>query len=479
MTDHRASDPSAGDSHVGASTIHGQGSKTTPPDVAGQVGLAQDLAGRRGLTDVEVYAKRGRSRLFDLEQRPEGDRVVVVAQQVRDRWEQGWAMRYGGKRGWGFTTGSGAPPSDPPLTKPHSGRLLLPQTPGPRRPEPELEPLISETRAQRGIGGLSEALPPVAIGRRLKLQDGQATSGLANNHGLAVDWWHRTGLVSLEEWLPGGAVLRLHAVAQDAATALAEAVERWPQVVAQAQRVRWVPPPAARRQVEEESLATAGGAEPASEARPASPDADRSRRSSLVLAPEAAASLVSTALHGWSAEARDDGVASPVVQICDAPDWPAGPMSSPVDGQGQPLTRRTVVHDGRLVAILADAEATVVRRGWRDLPSPGYQQPVVLPGSAGVEELIAGIEDGWWLPARVEVPVTVSGPHPLVFLGRPIRHGRIQSGAQPQLVSLDVRPGDFCQSIRELADEICFQPARSGILGLPAVRAEGVRVKEC
>lgn len=447
-----------------------------PPQPVDLLGLARGLAESRKLSDVEVYAKRGRSRLFALEQRPEGDRVATVAQQVRDRWETGWAMRYGGKRGWGFTAGSGDPPTDPPLVQPRGGRLLLPQTPGPQQAQPDLVPLISETRSQRGIGGLSAALPPVAIDRRLELQDGEATSRLANNHGLVVDWSHRTGLVSLEEWLPGGAVLRLHVVAQDAAAALAIAAGRWPQVVALAQRVRWLPPGPPR----------AGGEGAAAEGDEGEADTDAStavespaQRSSLVLGPEAAASLVGSAFETWRHESRESAVASPVVQLCDAPDWLSGPLTSAVDGQGQPLERRAVVHDGRLVATLADAEAAVVRRGWRDLPAPGYQQPVVLPGAAGIDELVAGTDEGWWLPARIEVPAAVSGPRPLVFLGRPIRHGKVATSAPPQLVALDIRVVDFCRSIRELADEILFQPSPSGVVGLPAMRVEGVKVREC
>lgn len=432
------------------------------------VALVQALAGRRGLIDAEVYAKSGRSRAFEIELRPEGDRVVSTAQRVGDRRECGWAMRYGAKRGWGFTSGSGAPPADPPLVRPRGGRLLLPQTPGPERPEGEPSPLISETRAQRGVTGLVDVLPPVAIARRLSLQDGAATSRLANNHGLSVDWQHRTGLVTLEEWLPGGATLRLYAVAEHADAALESAVESWPEVVTQAQGVRWVPPPGGGTEI------PATGA-----AAPAEVERNESRRSSLILSPQAAAPLVGSALRLWRADGREATVASPVVQLCDAPDWPAGPLSAPVDGQGQALERRAVVHDGRLVATLADPETAVVRRGWRDLPQPGYQQPVLLPGAAGVDELIAGIDDGWWLPAPVEVPAAVSGSRPLVFLGRRIRRGAIDRSAPPRLLIVDVRPADFCRSIRELAGEIHFQPSSSGVLGLPAMRVVGVRVREC
>lgn len=436
--------------------------------------LANRLAQRRRLADAEIYSKRGRSRMFAIEWRPRDSASDQVAHQVRDRHEVGWAIRYGNKRGWGFTAGSGEVPPDPALSPPQSGRLLLPQTPG---PEPRTETqtaLASETQALRGLKSIGDALPAPVIARRLELQDGEAVSVLANNHGVSTWWPHRTGLVSLEEWLPGGAVLRLHAVDRDAVGALEIAARDWPRIVSLAVRVRWSQPrfadglPAGSL-----DLDGAGDAEIDVSAREST---SHGERSSVVLTAHAAAPLIGAALASWRGEARDATVASPVVRLCDAPDWQRGPMSTPVDGQGDSAVRRTVVQGGRLVAALSDPEVAVVRRGWRDLPLPGYQQAVLLPGSAGIGELIAGVSRGWWLPARVEVPVAAKGSRQTVFLGRPILDGAIDHGSEPRLLPVHTDPVEFCRSIRELADEVSFQPARTGIIGVPALRVEGVRV---
>ncbi len=436
------------------------------------VDLARELASRHSLADAELYVKRGRSRLFALESRPWGDEVAQVESQVRDRYESGWALRYGGKRGWGFTSGTGDPPTDPPLARPRGGRLLLPQTPGPEHSPIELPQLLSETKALRGLAALSSALPPVAVNRRLEVQDGEAISRLANNHGLAVEWPHRTGLVSLEERLAGGAILRLYSVDVDAAAALEVAIREWVGIVTQAQRVRWSAPP---NQVSDPGVdAEADELEQVPSAR-----RREARRASVLFSSAAASSLVGSALASWRREARGSDVASPVVQLCDAPDWPAGPMTAHVDGQGDLLARRSIVHGGTLVANLEDPETAIVRRGWRDLPARGYQQPVLLPGAAGEEELISGIEDGWWVLARVEVPAAANVPRPPIYLGRRIRERSIDRDTAPTLLEIRVRPGDFCRSIRELGNRISFHPIRDAILGLPAVRVEGVKVREC
>ena len=441
------------------------------------VDQAQGLADQRSLVDAELYTKRGRSRMFAVERRPLRDEIAQVASQVRDRYEHGWALRFGGKRGWGFSSGTGDPPEHPPLARPRSGRLLLPQTPGPSQPKAELPPLLSETGALRGMASLSASLPPVAINRRLEIQDGEAASQLANNHGLAVEWPHRTGLVSLEERLVGGAVLRLHAVDVDAATALESAAARWPAIIAHAQRVRWT------ASLSQDGLPRDPGADAEEDsdevdAATATSESPEVRRSSVLFSAGAAASLIGRALTSWKGETRGTSIASPVVQLCDAPDWPAGPMTAPVDGQGAPLTRRSIVHRGVLVATLNDPETAIVRRGWRDIPTPGYQQPVLLPGAAAEEELIAGIEDGWWAAARIEVPATANTPRPAVYLARRVRAGAIDPDTAPALLEISLRPDDFCRSIRELGNSISFHPIRDAILGSPAVRVEGVKVRE-
>ena len=326
------------------------------------------LAARHGLSDVEVYRKAGRSRFFAAEWCPgEGD-DGAVSHHVRDRHEAGWAIRYGNKRGHGFVCGSGEPVESPALVAPRGGRLMLPQTPG---PEPPVEPpsaLISETQALRGLAGLSEALPAPLIERKLQLQDGRAASLLGNNHGLSATWFHRTSLLTLQESLRGGAVLRLTTAGVSAAEVLAIATRQWPSLVTQAYRVRWRPGAVAPSGEREEPTVVDGDVSGSPETGTGrSPDgAAEGERAGVVMTPDAAAVQVVDALFAWASATHGESVASPLVQVCDAPDWPESPLSATVDGEGELAVRRTLVLRGQLVAGLADAEVTIVRRGWKE-----------------------------------------------------------------------------------------------------------------
>ncbi len=428
---------------------------TTDAERQDPVDLAQELARRERLTDVELYRKSGRSRVFVVEtQRQAGeDQPVRIRQQARDRTESGWAIRYGNKRGSGFQSGTGELPAQPVLDRPHGYPLDLPQEVGDEVPIQESAALLTETIALRAVDRLSRVLPPPKIARRLEIQDGEAHSTLANNHGVFHRWHHRVGSILLEERLASGMVLRLSSVAADAASAVAEAEKSWLQPLVQASQVR--------------------GSDVS--------DQLTERVSAVVLAP-AAAPFLAAAMSSWFSSASSDQprlVANPVVQVSDAPDWPQGPLSVTVDGRGQPLQHRAIVADGEIQgSVWTDSDRPWVRHGWRDLPQPGFHQPIWMPGVAAVEELIAGVGEGWLLTAAVEVPVTASRARPMACIGVKIVDGQVAEGAdaRARVIVVQAEASEFCRGIRELAADLRFVPTGFGVLGIPAMRIEGLRL---
>jgi PmbA protein len=99
-------------------------------------------------------------------------------------------------------------------------------------------------------------------------------------------------------------------------------------------------------------------------------------------------------------------IASDAFTLTDDGIDPAGMASAPVDGEGVPRGRTTLVDSGTLAAYLHDSytarregngarsTASASRSGYRSPPSVGTSNLVVAPGAQSLEELLASAGDG-------------------------------------------------------------------------------------
>jgi PmbA protein len=101
-----------------------------------------------------------------------------------------------------------------------------------------------------------------------------------------------------------------------------------------------------------------------------------------------------------------DDVASPAFALADDGTDPEGMASAPIDAEGLPRTRTTLIEGGRLNAYLHDSytarregngqrsTASAARAGYRSAPAVSTSNVVIEPGSATLEELLAEAGDG-------------------------------------------------------------------------------------
>ncbi|MGH9183216.1 MAG: metallopeptidase TldD-related protein, partial [Acidimicrobiales bacterium] len=132
----------------------------------------------------------------------------------------------------------------------------------------------------------------------------------------------------------------------------------------------------------------------------------------VVLLPSAVATLVDHLAGAFSAKAYAEGrsalcdrlgteVASPLVSLADDAVG-EGAIGLPFDGEGTPRSRVELIRDGVAAGLVHDrataAAAGVAPTGHGLVgPNPWGPYPshlVVAPGHAGVDELVAGIEEG-------------------------------------------------------------------------------------
>ena len=277
----------------------------------------------RGIDQVELLLKEGRSRRFEIG--PQG-KIAVSSR------ERGWAVRAGGPRSSLLACGSGELDASRPWPRPDGGPLLLPPSPAPVvgwRPPPGLEaPLAVEGEAMALLEGLERELARELPGSRLVaaiLEDGCSESEIVSTRGVEAGFRGRAATLFLQVEGPGRRPCRVE-------TLLAERSASSFQPVA-----------LARRLADRLLVATDGG----------SPERDRGE---ILLAPPVTIAI----LHGllpllvgpsggeWARGLRDrrGRIGSRELAVTDDGRLAEGVVSAPVDGEGVPTRRTPLIEEG-------------------------------------------------------------------------------------------------------------------------------------
>ena len=156
--------------------------------------VLRDLV-RRGLPEVEVLTKRGRSRRLALEL---GNETSAFSQ------ERAWAVRASSRRGSFFAAGAGELPAGEawPELSGRAFRLPEPEAAAPWSQPSDFEaPLIGESDGLQLLSGLGRELAAELPGSRLlhaALEDGSSEGELASSRGLRVAFRRRLATLRLE-----------------------------------------------------------------------------------------------------------------------------------------------------------------------------------------------------------------------------------------------------------------------------------------
>jgi PmbA protein len=429
--------------------------------------LAETLAAlaAAGFDEVEVYAKRGRSRR--LAHGPGG-------QAASFHHERGWAVRAGGRRGSFFAAGTGDPPPDGPWPEAAGPPLALPDPePAPPWTEPAdfAAPLIGEGEGLRLFESVERALGAELPGARLAaavLEDGSAEQALASRRGVAVRFRNRL------------AVLRLEAVARLGGRTVAATIE------AAAREARGLDVPALARRLADRLAAAAGEPPPERE------------RIAVLAAPAVGARLLEGLLPllvGPAAPARAAGLsgeggrfAAPALTVVDDGRLPGGVLEAPADGEGVPTREAVLVAEGEYRGPLLawheargdrDRAAGCSRRAsWRDLPRPGPTHLYIRPRpGVGVGDLLAGVDRGAYL-----LDTTGAGAFDLAgdrfalpVCGFAVTAGRAVAPIGGAVLAGGVRA--LLAGVAAAARDLTFFP-NDGLLGAPSLLLAGLELRK-
>jgi len=337
---------------------------------------------RRGWREAEAYTKRGRSRRVALG--PGGLEAVSTS-------EEGWAVRASDRRRSLFWAETGAPSADRPFAAGEAPPLALPEpiSVPPWQVPADLEaPLVGDAEGGALLEGIAKALAGELAGAALtaaSLLDGAAESWLLSSRGVKAGARQRLALLRLEARLPGGAgAVQLERCGREA---------------------RSFRPLTVAQRLGDRLLVARDG-------RP--PEGDGGE---IVLAPAVAGRLLAElagSFCGREAEGalaplldRSGRLAAGCVTLTDDGRRPDGPTAVPVDGEGMPTRRVTLVEEGFFRGPLvswwearepAEASGCVRRDGFRDLPRRAPTHFVLEPNPLlGPGELISGVDRGFYL----------------------------------------------------------------------------------
>lgn len=177
-------------------------------------------------------------------------------------------------------------------------------------------------------------------------------------------------------------------------------------------------------------------------ARPA-----RSGRFTAVLDREVVASLIDALCPMFSARRLlkgttplagriDQRIAAPVVTLVDDPHLPGGYASAPVDGEGLPTRRISLIEGGVFRSFLFDVfsanklgggAGSTVRGSYSSLPSVAPMNPLLEPGTATRDDLVERAGDGVLILEVMGLHTVdpITGDFSLGGTGRRIERGRI------------------------------------------------------
>lgn len=419
---------------------------------------------RRGLPDVEVFAKRGRSRRLEMSPVTE---TSIFSQ------EQGWAVRAGDPRRSFFATGTGEPTRDGPWPEPTGRPVRLPE-PASGQPwnEPSdfSAPLIGEREGLKLLESLGRELASELPGSRLlraALEDGSSESEIVNSRGLRARSRNRVATLYLEAAGPGRA--------SSASIYLA------------AREARRFHPTALARRLADRLAVTAQGAPP---------DRDGGE---ILLSPPVMARLLCGLLPllvGPKAGAllaglrdRRGRIGSERLTLIDNGRLPGGALEAPVDGEGVPTREVVLVEEGVFRQSLLtwwQAEShpntgapsgCTLRPGWRDLPAAGPTHLHLRPDPRiPVAALLGSIARGYYLidvsgSGRFDLG---TGTFALPVCGFAVEGGRASAPVARAWLCGGI--GDLLQGIVGTGRDLTFLPL-TGMIGAPTVLVTGLELR--
>jgi PmbA protein len=341
----------------------------------------------QGCSRVEVYAKRGRSRRFELGSggAGHGAETTVAAE------EAGWSVRAGGQATSFFFAAAGNPRTLEEWPAAVEGAPLELPAPAPIEgwsEPPDLgESLLSEEEGwhllRQVVADLERRLPDVALDA--ELEDGASEVRIWNHHG--IDTGHRGRFASLR--------LEARTPAAGTSSVVLELVER---------SARRLPFSAlADRLVDLLAVRGTGSL------------GEGAASADMVLAPEVGARLLAPLAAAFVDQPREAVAAlldlgdasdagSSEVTLIDDGRYPGGPIPAPIDGEGSPTGARVLVDRGRLGETVLPWErsgraiGSRARPGWRDLPRVALSHCFVAPrDEVAPSSLVSELVDGFYL----------------------------------------------------------------------------------
>jgi PmbA protein len=183
------------------------------------------------------------------------------------------------------------------------------------------------------------------------------------------------------------------------------------------------------------------------------------------------------------ADREGDEIAATVLALSDDATDPAGPSSSPFDGEGSPTRRTPLIEDGRLLTFLFDARTArkagrsttgnASRGSYRTPPSVGTSNLTVQPGSESLEDLFGEAGDGLYVTevAGLHSGVNpVSGTFSVGASGRLIENGEPSSPVRELTIASDLV--SMLLAVRALGSEARWVPFGGSVKAPPILIAE-------
>lgn len=402
-----------------------------------------------GLTDVEAYGKRGRTRRCGLSP---GQEVNILQQEL------GWAVRASGKNSSLFCCGSGQfrkdtwpSPDGYPVRLPAGG-----STPAWREPPGFDVPLAVEHEAREILEAcrseLERELPDARLIRGV-LEDGESQSTIESSLGVRATMGQRLATLRLE------AALGEHLVTDYSAARSARAFN----------------PRALARRLVDRLLIRANGVR------------GHRDRADMILAPRVAVRVLASLLpllvsRGGSLGAVSwrvgEQVVSTAVDIVDDGALAEGMASSPVDGEGVPTGRVVLLEKGVSKASLDDSArfGCVRRASYRDVPAPGPSHLFVLPDpNASPPRLLEEIARGYYLvePQGAGYFDLEADRYSLPVGGYSVRAGRATNPISRATISGQLSA--LLGGIMTVGRDLAFFP-RGTMLGSPSLLVRGIEL---
>lgn len=175
-------------------------------------------------------------------------------------------------------------------------------------------------------------------------------------------------------------------------------------------------------------------------------------------------------------------VASGIFSLVDDATFTRGIVSFPFDGEGVATCRTPVIDGGILQTYLYDSY-TAAREGrgstghgqrgsFRGLPGVGSSNFMLQPGTAGPEELIAGVERGVYITEVMGMHTAnpVSGDFSVGAAGRMIEAGRLSYPVRGMTIAGNL--GNFFHDVEAVANDLRFYGGKAA----PTIRLKALSI---